>query len=255
MVGALYGYDNAGPLTSLNYSTPISTLADYAFGYNRYNQITSFSNSQHSEEDLTYGYDSAGQLTSVTNSTDSSADESYSYDSNGNRNSTGYTTDTNNKLASDGTYDYTYDANGNLIQETDITTGSTAGNYTTYAYDNRNRLTTATSYNSDHELTQTVAYVYDALDRRIVESVTIGDTTNTTKFVYDGQNIVATLDGGNNLTNRYLDGPHGGSDLRRRAVHSQRHRCVTGRRRGLFFTHWSITREPCETSSSIMQGL
>ncbi len=96
-----------------------------------------------------------------------------------------------------------YDAEGNRVEETDIATGA----YTTYAYDFRQDLTSVTSYTSAGVVTQVVDYTYDAQGRQISESVAAGGTTTETKFVYDGEAIVATLDGTNALTNRYLDGP------------------------------------------------
>ncbi len=133
------------------------------------------------------------------------------YDATGNRQSTtsgstttSSTTGANNTLITDGTYNYEYDADGNRIEQTDIATGA----YTTYAYDYRNELTAVTSYTSAGVVTQTVTYTYDALGRQVSETVAVaGGATTETKFVYDGQAIVATLDGTNALTNRYLDGP------------------------------------------------
>ncbi len=108
------------------------------------------------------------------------------------------------QVTDDGTYTYQYDAEGNRIQQTDLATGA----YTTYAYDFLQQLTTATSYTAAGVATQTVTYAYDAQGRRISETVAVaGGATTTTKFVYDGENIVATLDGTNALTNRYVDGP------------------------------------------------
>jgi RHS repeat-associated protein len=211
-----YGYDGAGRLTSLSDTAQGNTLAGYTWTYNMLDEVTSFNSSQHSAEDLVYSYDATGQLIGVggvnsdTEEGNSSTDEAYSYDAAGNRQSatSGSTTSAsstgaNNILTSDGTYNYQYDADGNRTKETDIATGV----YTTYAYDDRNRLTAVTSYNSAGAVTQTVDYTYDAFDRQISETVTSSGVTTTAKFVYDGQNIVATLDGTNALTNRYLDGP------------------------------------------------
>ncbi len=65
-----------------------------------------------------------------------------------------------------------------------------------------------TSYTSAGVVTQTVTYAYDAVGRQVSETVAVaGGATTETKFIYDGQAIVATLDGTNALTNRYLDGP------------------------------------------------
>ncbi len=159
---------------------------------------------------MDYSYDYAGQLIGATDSTDSLADEGYDFDPTGNRQSTttgasttASITGANNTLVSDGTYTYQYDAEGNRIEQTNIATGE----YSTYSYDYRQRLTTVTDYTNTGFVTQIVVYNYDALDRRISEAITVGGVTTTSKFIYDGQNIVATLDGTNALTNRFLDGP------------------------------------------------
>ncbi len=206
-----YGYDGAGDLTGLTYTAQGNTLAGYTWTFNSLGEITSFSNTEHSNENLTYSYDPAGQLTGATGVNDSSLDEGYVYDATGNRQSTttgsattSSSTGANNTLITDGTYDYQYDADGNRIEQTNIATGA----YTTYAYDYRNELTSVTSYTSAGVVTQTVTYAYDAVGRQVSETVAVaGGATTETKFVYDGQAIVATLDGTNALTNRYLDGP------------------------------------------------
>ncbi len=206
-----YGYNGASELTGLTYTAQGNTLAGYTWTFNSLGEITSFLNSQHSNEDLTYSYDPAGQLTGATGVNDPSLDEGYVYDATGNRQSTttgstttSSTTGANNTLITDGTYNYEYDADGNRIEQTDIATDA----YTTYAYDYRNELTSVTSYTAAGVVTQTVTYTYDAVGRQVSETVAVaGGATTETKFVYDGQAIVATLDGTNALTNRYLDGP------------------------------------------------
>ncbi len=211
VASSAYKYDANGNLASLVDTAQGATLAGYAWSYNVQGEVAAFTNSQHAGENLIYGYDAAGQLDGVTGVNDPSLDEGYVFDANGNRQSAttdattaGSSSGANNMLITDGTYTYQYDAEGNRIEETSIATGA----YTTYAYDFLQQLTTVTSYTSAGAVTQTVNYTYDAQGRQISETVSVaGGATTTTKFIYDGENIVATLDGTNALTNRYLDGP------------------------------------------------
>ncbi|HVY21719.1 MAG TPA: RHS repeat-associated core domain-containing protein [Steroidobacteraceae bacterium] len=79
-----------------------------------------------------------------------------------------------------------YDANGNL----------TSDGPTTYHYDTDNRLISASG---QHAATLT----YDPLGRLF--QVTSG--SNTTQFLYDGDELIAEYDGAGNLLRRYVHGP------------------------------------------------
>ena len=96
-----------------------------------------------------------------------------------------------------GTLTYTYDNEGNRITKT-----GTSG-VTTYAYDQRDRLTGVTVKNTSNMVTYQATYTYDALDRRI------GFNTNgaQTWTVYDGQDTYADFNGSGVLQKRYLYGP------------------------------------------------
>jgi len=84
-----------------------------------------------------------------------------------------------------------YDANGNLTSD-----GSQ-----TYAFDDDNRLTKVTRNGVDS------VSVYDALCRRVAYKKQRGATiTAETRFIYDGWNPVAELDGNNIVTRRYTWG-------------------------------------------------
>jgi RHS repeat-associated protein len=91
-----------------------------------------------------------------------------------------------NQLLSDGTYEYQYDNNGNLVLQTTIADGSTRS----FTWDDRNRLVGVVDKNGAGQVTQTVSYTYDALNRRISESVTTAAGTTVTYFVYDGSNVL-----------------------------------------------------------------
>src|SRR6185312_1413642 len=118
-----FSFDNANRLTNITHkdTTQRVTLANYTYGYDVANQLTSY---QDASSSLTYGYDNDGQLTSASGTLNgSSYSGSYSFDTNGNRTMTGYSTGTGNQLTSDGTYSYTYDNEGNQTSQTNIATG------------------------------------------------------------------------------------------------------------------------------------
>jgi len=165
-----------------------------------------------SDGTVTYNSDSTGQLLTASGGSPS---ESYSYDTNGNRTNTGYMTGANNQLLSDGTFNYTYDAEGNRTRRTRISNDPADDYETDYAWDNRNRLTSVTFRNNNSDVTKTVAYIYDAFNRWIGETIAVpGQALQQTRFVYDGNQIVMQFDkagSGNlaatDLSHRYLWGP------------------------------------------------
>jgi hypothetical protein len=68
--------------------------------------------------------------------------------------------------------------------------------------------------NNSGDVTKTVTYVYDVFNRWIGETVVSGGTTQQTRFVYDGNQIVLQFDktgtgnlAASNLSYRYLWGP------------------------------------------------
>jgi RHS repeat-associated protein len=234
---AAYGYDLNGNLTSLVYSKANSTLPSYSWTYDSLGNMTSSSETLGSIVDaVSYTSDSTGQLLSAT-ATSGPPSESYSYDSNGNRETVTTTggqvtciTGPDNELLYDGTYYYQYDADGNQIARwVDNNSGSESSpqpndtNITIYTWDNRNRLTSVTSYanyaayqpqSGSPTPDMTVTYAYDVFNRWIGETVTTGGTTTQTRYVYDGNQIVMQFQGtgsgplaANNLSDRYLWGP------------------------------------------------
>ena len=117
-------------------------------------------------------------------------------------------TGADNELLSDGTYNYSYDANGNLVKQVTIADNSE----TDYAYDYRNRLVKVTDKDSSGLTTQVVDYSYDAFNRLVTRTLTPytdgeAGTPVSGHFVYDGNNMVLTLDNSGNVTDRVLYGP------------------------------------------------
>ncbi len=195
-------YDNANRLTNITHTdtTKPTTLANYTYGYDQGNQLTSYTDN--SSSSLTYGYDPDGQLTSASGTLNgSSYSVSYSYDTNGNRTMTGYSTGKGNELLNDGTYSYTYDYNGNLTTQTTIATGSV----TYYTWDYRNRLTEV-----KEETSSNGTVIYDEKFTYDVNNNRIGMLVNGTQTwtVFDGKNPYMDFSNGSNTpTQRYLVNP------------------------------------------------
>jgi RHS repeat-associated protein len=198
-----YNYDAAYRTTTITHSNAAgTTLSSYSYGYNAANWVTTETKASGT---IAYSYDNTGQLTADGTHT-------YTYDLNGNRTqvvSAGpatatYQTGTGNRTSSDGTFTYTYDKEGNLTQKT-----KGVGLETWYyTYDNANRLLTVrkTSDGSTNQVWAT--YTYDVEGHRVKQqewTLSSGLTT-LTKFAYDGEQVWADLDNGNNVLVRYLYG-------------------------------------------------
>jgi RHS repeat-associated protein len=184
-----YQYDNVNRL--LNLVNKINSGADISsFGYT-YDNVGNRTSMTTIEGTRNYTYDNIYQLTNVTYPDTTSA--TYNYDELGNRSSTvnggttSYSTNNLNQYTSVGSTAYTYDANGNL----------TGDQTWTYTYDYENRLTQATNG------TTTANYTYDPFGRRIEKDV---DGT-VTKFIYDGDQVIAEYDGSGTLIRKFIYGP------------------------------------------------
>jgi RHS repeat-associated protein len=142
-----------------------------------------------------YSYDTRDRLTAGTHP--SQRNESYTLDDVGNRTashqSSSYTYQPFNRLTAANSDTYAYNLNGNLTSKTDA-----SGSWT-YTWDFENRLKQASQSGG-----VTVTYAYDALGRRIQRT---SSTAGTTKFVYDGADVLRDLDGSGNTIADYLNGP------------------------------------------------
>jgi RHS repeat-associated protein len=124
----------------------------------------------------TYARNSAGQIASVTSYADVYAWTGH-YAVNRN-----YTADGLNRYTAAGTATFQYDANGNL----------TSDGTSTYTYDIENRLIGAPGG---------LTLAYDPLGRL---SQTSGASFPTTRYLYDGDALVAEYDGAGVMTRRYV---------------------------------------------------
>ncbi|MGE3804743.1 MAG: RHS repeat domain-containing protein, partial [Gemmataceae bacterium] len=187
-------YDPVGQLTSLVHRNGSgSMLADYVYTYDLAGQLTFES---HHGQSSDYNYDPTGQLTGALHT--GQPDENYFYDANGNRIGGDNVVGPNNQILSDGIFNYEYDFEGNLILKTEIATG----NYTSFEYDHRNRLTEVVEHTSSGLVLNEVRYTYDVFDRRIVETV----NGQTVTHAFDGENVWADFDAAGNVLARYLFG-------------------------------------------------
>jgi RHS repeat-associated protein len=181
-----YSYDVLNRLTNLAHSNGTNNVAFYNYTYDAASRITQIVDIDGVTD---YTYDNRNQLTATDSSNAIKPDESYSYDANGNRTNTGYQTGANNRLTSDGIYNYEYDNEGNLIKQTEIATNEVRE----FQWDYHNRLVSVSDLNASGVATQSVAFTYDAFDRRIAKEV---DTTpldnndgTVTHFVYNGDDV------------------------------------------------------------------
>jgi len=182
---ATYAYDAVNRLTQLS---QLSKSIQYTYdkASNRKTMITP--GGTH-----TYGYDKMYQLKEVDYPASAGfTDTTFNYNSVGNRTST----------ISNGTTSYISNSVNQYIEVNDATIGyDMNGNLTsiatnTYSYDLENRLTSATTPS------HTASYGYDPFGRRISKTV----DGVTTKFLYDGDQIIAECDGSDNMTAKYING-------------------------------------------------
>ncbi len=191
-------YNRVGIVTNITHLGPASeVLAKYDYDFDAAYQITRWAiNNELSE----FSYDRTGQLTSATNT--AQPNENFRYDANGNRigpqSSGTYSVGPNNQLLSDGTNHYTYDFEGNMSSRSNTVTGV----ITTYQWNHRNLLVSVLDFSPAGVVTQTVAFVYDALNRRL----TMIANAQTTRFLYDRYDSWIDLDAANVIAARYLHG-------------------------------------------------
>jgi RHS repeat-associated protein len=191
-VVSTYEYDGLDRLTRLKHAKGSNTLADFQYQLSVVNNITQMIDGAGTHS---YTYDSLDRLTGATHPT-GQTNESYSYDDVGNRTAShqgsSYSYQAFNRLVSANGTTFGYDTNGNEIAKTD-----SAGGWS-YAWDYENRLKEATLAGG-----VTVTYSYDALGRRIQRT---SGASGTTKYIYDGIDVLRDLDGAGATVTEYLNG-------------------------------------------------
>jgi len=175
-------YDTAGRPNLLDRLNPWDTL----YEYDPVSRPSALVNSRYGSADdvrFEFGYNPASQITTRSASADSYA---WTGSVDVNRN---YAVNGLNQYTSAGPAAFTYDANGNL----------TADGTTTYVYDAENRLVSASNGTT---------LTYDPLGRlwQVVKGAA------NTRFLYDGDALVAEHDGAGTLLRRYVHGSNAAAD-------------------------------------------
>jgi RHS repeat-associated protein len=189
-----YTYDKVGNSLSktINGSDP------HVYLYDNIYQLTEEEDTQSEGDTYNWLYDSLGnwlelQINTVTQMTFSTFD------------STDTTENLLNQYSSVGPpssrVDYSYDANGNL----------TGDDTYSYEYDTENRMSfvyidadSSGDYNTGD--TPIAEYTYDYAGKRISKT-TYDPTTTTTKYAYDGGQVIAEYDGSDTLLRKFIYGP------------------------------------------------
>jgi RHS repeat-associated protein len=201
-VDTSYQYDGLDHLTRLTHSKAGNTLADFQYQFNAVNNITQVTDGSGAHN---YTYDTRDRLTAATHP--DQTNESYTLDDVGNRTAShqgsSYTYQPFNRLTAANSNNYGYDTNGSLTSKSDA-----SGSWT-YTWDYENRLLQASKSGG-----VIVTYAYDALGRRVQRT---SSSSGTTKFVYDGADVVRDLDASGATTADYLNGPGNDNKLRQTA--------------------------------------
>ena len=192
-VDTTYGYDPVSRLMSVLHKLGTTTLDGAVYTYDGAgNRLTRAD--KRTNVTLTYGYDNIYQLKTAKQGT--TTKESYTYDLVGNRLSSlgvnPYNYNSSNELTSIPSGSYGYDNNGNR-------TSDPAG--AQYSWDYENRLTQVILPGTGG----TVNFKYDPFGRRVQKAFTQNGTTTTTDYLYDGANILETLNQSGSVLARYTD--------------------------------------------------
>lgn len=230
-VVSTHQYDGLDRLTRLTHAKAGNTLADLQYQFNTVNNITQMTDGAGAHN---YSYDPLDRLTAATHP--NQPNESYTYDDVGNRTAShlgsSYTYQPFNRLVSANGTSFAYDTNGNQISKTD------PGASWTYSWDYENRLKQASLSGGVF-----IIYSYDALGRRVQSTST---AIGTTKFVYDGPDVLHDLNVNLGTIANYLNGP--GIDNKLRET-------VAGTPSYFLTDHLGTSRALTDTSGSVTASL
>jgi RHS repeat-associated protein len=182
-------------------SNNVNASDSIVFDYNDYDKVGNRKSCKIDDADAqVYDYDELYQLTKVDYN-DARGVTSYSYDALGNRidvnengDVTSYTTNSLNQYTSVGGVTYSYDDNGNLTND----------GFYKYYYDCENRLTDV-NYAGNNE--RVAEYKYDWLGRRVRKLIYDGgQVSETIRYWYDGDQVIAEYDGEGTLLRKFIYG-------------------------------------------------
>jgi RHS repeat-associated protein len=200
-IRATYAYDAAGQLLSVIHTRTAGSviIAKSTYAYDAAGNRTSMTDMAGTH---TFAYDDLHRLISATHPAASALPslETFTLDAVGNRLAdariTGYTYDAANRLLENASFTYGYDADGNRTSKQDKLTTQT----TTYAFNSENQLVDLNKPNGE-----SWTYKYDRPGRRIEKSSGTAPS-QITRFVHDGDNILAILDGDNEPRQVFTNG-------------------------------------------------
>jgi RHS repeat-associated protein len=175
---ATYAWDDLGRRASLTRGDG-SVLS---YSYDAVSRLTSLADNLIGtayDQTLGFGYTPASQIASNTRSNDA-----YAWTGHYNLNR-GYTANGRNQYTATGSITPSYDSKGNL----------TSAGATTYAYTSENLLTSASGG---------ITLAYDPAMRLYQTS---GGSAGTTRFGYDGTDLIAEYNSSNAMLRRYVHGP------------------------------------------------
>ena len=188
-VNTNYSYDSVSHLLSVLHQAGSTTLDGASYGYDYAGNRTSKTNYLNGITS-NYGYDAIYELLQVTQG--GGTTESYSYDAVGNRLSSSgvptYSYNPSNELTSTSNGSYAYDANGDTLSD---------ASGRSYTWDFENQMTQAVVPGVG-----TIAFKYDPLGRRIYK----GSPATTSVFVYDGDDLIETLNATGVAVAQYTQG-------------------------------------------------
>jgi RHS repeat-associated protein len=196
-----------GP-TETRYTDPsASTALGRAYWYDALQRVQQRGPSVFLKDVL--GYDGRGQLSDVYrydyNAGGYTSLTQYTYDGAGNPTHSGASVSTGNRLDTFDGYTLTYDADGNLIRK--YKPQACTDWY--YGYNSLGQLVDVQGTSNCGNPWYVITYGYDGMGRRVRKT----DRGVTTRYLYDGQHVVAELDAAGNLARQYtwyegVDRPH-----------------------------------------------
>jgi YD repeat-containing protein len=152
-----FAYDLAGRLNDVTHKHGATTLDHYHLTLDANGQVSDFAKNATPDA---YVHDGNGRVKS-------GAGGSFSYDVNGNRTDHSRATGADNRLVQDDLWTYEYDREGNRTRKT----SRTGGEFWSYDFDQRNRMTAAEHRASDNTLLGRSTYNYDDADLRTSKQV------------------------------------------------------------------------------------
>jgi RHS repeat-associated protein len=191
-MNTVYQYDLGNRLTGLK--NRFNAAQTQVIQYSEYDNVGNRKNMIVDNNEYSYTYDKLYQLVGVDYPAGFGTDTTYYYDKLGNRRKveadtvTDYSSNNLNQYTAIGTTLPEYDASGNLTKY---------GSFR-YFYDCENRLTDV-----NLNTVRKMHCQYDYLGRRVSKTV----SSNTTKFCYDGDQIIAEYNGSGTLLRKYIYGP------------------------------------------------